>query len=428
MAKVPSVTLPQILVNTLAPPVNTVSSGTIPPDLTLEQWTAMGQNAAAQLPKCTIPITCGTPGVNDARAYTRHAPVNCPTCFWWLPVGTIVTSIRTFKAYWHVSQLGDLTSPVTQVINERIIPLGARTHLVEAWQRVSKENFDKRATTISADAPFGKSGTGLPISPGQVSVNRFLEVMRDFSLTYLDQRTPVMPTEAELTESGGVGRWRSRGGFALYKPALEGRTPLTRVSLWACADWCAGCVNPELYPGGTPTCATSIRVETENFDWGMFVKREPGSYVVSISRLPKSTWDKVEDGIRNVTDQLDSFIGFVCKTYNSPAGQAASSAGQSSTDPQTQIAARGYDTLLRNGCAPKESTGTSTTYNPSAPPTTGGRPPSASSAGNVLIPSAGQLAPPASSRVDMKMVFGLAALGLAAAGGAAIIRKRKRKS
>jgi hypothetical protein len=418
MANVPSAAVPTVVVSTFDPG----ESARVPADLTLEQWIAMQQAAAVKLPRCTIALPCGTPGVNDEYAYTRAAPVNCPGCDWWMPVGTIRTQIRAFKVYWHISQLGDLRSPVTQTVPQGVVSMGARNAVTEAWWAASKAEFDRIATGIFPDAPFGKMGSGLPLRGIQLSINRFMQAMPDFVLSYIDQRVPVPPTEAELTQDGGVQRWRERGGFALYKPALEGRFPLTNVSLYACAEWCAGCPNPELWPGGTPTCVTSIKVETENFDWGMFVKREPTAYVVSISRLPKKTWDKIEDGIRTVTDQLDRFQGWMCHTYNSPAGQVAASVGESSTDPQTQLAARAFNTILRNGCGGQQSTGTQTTYDPANPPM---KPQTAQSAGNRAIIA--PLAPPPPSQRDYRPVFGLLALGLAAIGGAVYVRSRKRR-
>lgn len=426
MAKTAATVLSPVVSATLAPP----PVGTrVPADMTLEQWAALLHSSATKLPKCTIALPCGTPGVNDERAYTRAAPVNCPTCNWWLPVGTITTQIKSFRAYWHVSQLGDLKSRITQTIPEGIVPFGARADVADYWRRVSKESFDDEATRIPSvgEAPFGKMMNGVPKNGLSVSLNRFMEARRNFVFAYLDQRIPIEPTEAELTQEGGTGDFRRRGGFLLDKRALEGELPLKRVSLWACAEWCAGCVNPEQYPGGTPTCVTSIRIESENFDWGIFVKRQPGEYVVSISRLPKSTWDKIEDGIRSVTDQLDSFVGWMCRTYNSPTGQVASSAGQNSSDPQTQLATRAFNQIMQS-CPGAPPVTTQTTYDPANPP----KPPSvksqtASNYDQLLPQTAATLSPPKSS-VNMRVVFGLGALGLSAAGGAALIRKRKRKS
>lgn len=427
MATVPSASSPATatVFATLAPP----PVGTrVPADMTLEQWLVIQQAAAEKLPKCTIALPCGTPGVNDERAYTRAAPVNCPTCNWWMPIGTITTQIKAFRAYWHVSQLGDLKSRITQVIPEGIVPFGARADVAEYWQRASKARFNEEMIVHPGDFSFGRKSNGSPIEGYQVSLNRFMEVRRNFVLSYLDQRVPIEPTQAELTENGGTGRFKERGGFLLDKRALEGEIPLNRVSLWACAEWCAGCPNPSLWPGGTPTCVTSIKIETENFDWGMFVKREPGQYVVSISRLPKSTWDKIEGGIQAITGQLDSFIGWMCRTYNSPGGQIASSTAQNSSDPQTRIAAMSFNQVMQ-GCAGQPTTGTQTTYDPANPPKPSWKSQTASSAGQILPQTAQTLAPPISKRsVDMRIVFGLGALGLAAAGGAALIRKRKRKS
>ena len=424
MATVPSASAPTIFATLAPPPVGT----RVPPDMTLEQWTALLHSSATLLPKCTIPLTCGTPGVNDELAYTRAAPVNCPTCNWWLPIGTITTQIKSFRAYWHVSQMGDLRSRVTQIIPEGIVSFGARADVADYWRRASKSAFDNEATKTPSvgEAPFGKMMNGVPYSGLQVSLNRFMEVRRNFVLSYLDQRVPIEPTQAELTQAGGTGDFKRRGGFLLDKRALEGEVPLNRVSLWACAEWCAGCVNPLQYPGGTPTCVTSIKIETENFDWGMFVKREPGQYVVSLSRLPKDTWNKIEDGIRNVTDQLDRFQVWMCNTYNSPMGQVASSAAQSSSDPQTQIAARTFNQIMQ-GCAGQPGTGTQTTYDPANPPKPSWKSQTASAAHQILPQT---LAPPPPSKrsVDMRIVFGLGALGLAAAGASTLIRKRKRKS
>lgn len=423
-------------------PINLIpatSAPSVPPDLTMEQWLAIKQAAAVKLPKCTVALPCGTPNVNDERAYTRAAPVNCTTCDWWLPVGTITTQIQRFRAYWHVSQLGNLKTPITQIIPESTVPFGGRTDVAEWWRKGSKAAFNREVDSRtpnqaqlwnqSSPAPFGRTRDGRVISALDVSLNRFMTAMPDFVQTYLDQAVPdgLRPTTSELTEDGGVERFKRRGGYLLYKPVLEGRVPLKNVSLWACAEWCAGCPNPILWPGGTPTCVKSIQIETENFDWGIFVARKPGEYVVSISRLPKSTWDKIEDGIRTVTDQLDRFEGWMCKTYNSPIGQVAAGQGSLSPDPQTQLATRSFNYLLTSGCKPGPESGTQqTTYDPNAP-----RP--SPKAGTLhhqgaLMPSGGdRLAPlPRSSLSKTQVIVGLAALGLIAAGGVAVMRKRRR--
>lgn len=390
-------------------PLPSTSFPTKPPQVpVLYDETAMSHAAALSLPPCTRPIDCTN--------QTNRIPPPLP---WWVPVGTVRATHRAFKAYFHISQLGDLKSPVSTTVKTSLLDLTSREDLRQLWLATSKTQLEAAMKRYALQAP-NAFGTDTTLTPTKMSIAEFLAKEPTFTVKYLDIGSDVQPTESELTSANGLAAFTRRGGLLMHIPTLEGEIPLKRITLWACAEWCRGCVT-DYWPAGVPTCLQEIKVETDNFDWGMFARRLPNlDTEITIKRLPKGTWDHIEDGIRTVTDQLDRFIEWMCARHREGTDQAVAAATLPVADPATAAGVVAANAVLDRGCGVSTVATTTTNYVPGQTPiplTPIDVPTRFTAIKEEAIKRAAR---------NQKIAAGVAAFGLAVIGGYALTRKRRR--
>lgn len=373
----------------------------------------MQDAAALKLPPCTRSIDC--------THLTNRVPPPLP---WWLPVGAVRVSIRAFKTFFHLGQLGDLKQPISKIVKDADLDLSGRADVRQAWIDTSKTMQSKAMERYAIPRPpqtgYGVPGSGASFgtqstTPTRMSISEFLE-KEPFTIRYLDVGSDIAPSASELQNQGGLAAYVQRGGVLMHIPTLEGQVPLKRVYLYACASWCRGCVT-EFWPAGVPTCLLEIKIETEGFDWGIFVQRLPNQEnEVTIKRLPKDTWDHIEDGIRALTSKLDTFISWMCDFHRAGGSQAAA-ASLPASDPGTAAGIVAANAVLDAGCGVSSVAGQTVNYTP------GYQLP--------LVPAPSQLpvkpSTPPSSVPNWQIGLGIGALLLAAAGGAALLKGRGRR-
>lgn len=291
----------------------------------------------------TFPACAGA--VDCTKAINRGADG-----LFWLPPGSFTTP---YGFIFNINQIKSLSGTTTTVFYDPPADINSNSYAtnIAVTDGLYKQFRKYFSITLSA------SGTG------NKSLNDFIKANPNFALEYTDFRSSVTPTPEELNNVKGAKKFYDRGGTLIYKPLLDGQVSLHSFGIDVCGQFCRGCVT-DYYPYGAPTCSKRLIVETKGFDWGMFLQRRfvsgsqyvttPNSnpvWLVSIKRLPKSTWDKIDDGIETVLGPLKDLANWVCEESNSPEGQMARSYAKNAKDPYTKASALISDQVLSNACA-----------------------------------------------------------------------------
>lgn len=206
------------------------------------------------------------------------------------------------------------------------LPPGMWAHLDATWVKAGVDRFHAviGAGRGSIMKPYIEQN---PQAIQYLSLNQFVQRYPEFVFGDYAGYVPPTPTNDERTKSDGVRKFAARGGWLISKEVFDGRLPIIRSGPVACMQWCR-CSGATQWPEQA-YCAQYVSLENDNFDWGVFVGSLPNDRLrITYQRLPKGTWDHIEDGIHYLTGKIRDALKYLCDHQGMvSAGAAAFSAG-----------------------------------------------------------------------------------------------------
>lgn len=226
-----------------------------------------------------------------------------PGIYPWWPAGTVyvwgpyfteggvMLPLTTF-----FDDAGKLRSYIEYPIPRSAIGPQNYAAMAKKWSTLSKERFDNLAREHRS-----------------LSLNAFVQKYPEFKEQVQDMRVKILPSSSEKTGSGGLTKFRERGGYLLSARVVEGGiVPFEHVEarLDACLQWCRGCVT-SYYKQGVPTCSDKVDL-SNGFRWDLHLLHKGGTIYAIIKRLNRSGW---ESAVAFLDRNYRRITNAICENY-----------------------------------------------------------------------------------------------------------------
>lgn len=294
-------------------------------------------HALGDVPPGTSPIRVNFywPDAASVRAARARDPV-CTAACTKQPVNAVLWHLPAHLAPGMVALPFGIVLPLTafQTMAPKTIELAQSALPPGMWDHLDATQIQAAVDRWNQVRQYGKGSVmqayndvnAYNVNP-YLSLKQFVAKYPEFVTGEYAGLVPPPPTNDELTKSEGVRKYNARGGWLISRDIFDGKLPIIRSGPVACVSWCK-CGTETAWPERA-YCSSYLGLETDNFDWGVFVARLPNERIrVIYQRLPKSTWQSIEDGIDFLLSKIRDALNYVCNHQGAvTAAVTAASAG-----------------------------------------------------------------------------------------------------